>query len=470
MKNIPPVNMTKTSSRLLSRRTMLKGLGVTMALPMLEAMAPGTAGKVFAQAADNVGRSTVGKMPTRMAMIFTPNGVNYDHWMPTGEGRNFKLSPTLQPLEEVRQHVNVMTGLTLDKARANGDGPGDHARSSATFLTGAQARKTNGNDIQIGISIDQFTAQQVGNQTRLPSLELGCENGRPTGNCDSGYSCAYVSNISWRDEDTPVPKMINPADVFEMMFGDVSQAREAGHRQEQLRRRASVLDYVMQDTNRLERRLGAADKRKIDEFQTAIREIERRVQAAANQVEAVPVPDMDAPVGIPVDVAEHIDLMFDMQLLAFQMDMTRVSTLMLGVGGSNRSFPGIGVKDGHHHLSHHRNNTEMVNSIRKIDLFYMQRFARFVKKMAETPDGDGSLLDHSMIMLGSGICDGNRHNHENLPIVMAGRANGTIDTGRLIQYRRETPLCNLYLSMMDRMNIDVASFGDSTGRLSGLTV
>ncbi|MEM1353759.1 MAG: DUF1552 domain-containing protein [Planctomycetota bacterium] len=461
--------MTKTTGRAMSRRTMLKGLGVTIALPMLEAMTPGSAGRALAQAADQVGRATLGKMPTRMAMIFTPNGVNYEHWLPTGQGRNYAFSPTLKPLEEVRQHVNIMTGLTLDKARANGDGPGDHARSSATFLTGRQARKTDGNDIQIGVSVDQFTAQQIGDQTRLPSLELGCENGRPAGRCDSGYSCAYVSNIAWRDEDTPVPKMINPADVFELMFGDVGEARQAGERQERMRRRASVLDYVMQDTHRLERRLGAADKRKIDEFQTSIREIERRVQTAVNQADVLPAPDMEAPSGIPRDIAEHMDLMYDLQLLAFQMDITRVSTLMLGTGGSNRSFPTIGVKDGHHHLSHHRNNQHMVESIRKIDLFYMQRFARFVKKMSETQDGDGTLLDHSMIMLGSGICDGNRHNHENLPIVMAGRANGTIDTGRLIQYPRETPLCNLYMSMMDRMNVDVDSFGDSTGRLQRLT-
>lgn len=469
MKQNPDRSFHIAKPKGLSRRTMLKGLGVTMALPMLDAMLPGAGSKVFAQAADNVGRSTVGAAPTRMAMVFSPNGVNYDHWLPRGEGRRFELSPTLKPLENVREHINVMTGLTLDKARANGDGPGDHARSAATFLTGRQARKTDGNDIQLGVSIDQFTAQQLKGETRLPSLELGCENGRPAGRCDSGYSCAYVSNLAWRDEDTPVPKLVNPADVFELMFGDVAAAEQTNERADRLRRRASVLDYVMQDTQRLERRLGAADKRKIDEFQTSIREIERRVQSAMANVGQADVPDVDAPAGIPRSVAEHIDLMFDMQLLAFRMDITRVSSLMLGVGGSNRSFPEIGVREGHHQLSHHRNRAEMVESIRKIDRFYMERFARYIQKMADTPDGEGSLLDHSMVLLGSGISDGNRHNHENLPIVMAGRANGTIDTSRFIRHRRETPLCNLYLSMMDRMNVDVAEFGDSTGRLGGLT-
>lgn len=455
-----------------SRRSMLKGMGVAMALPWLEAMAPGTMGKALAQSAGAAGgaATSAAGVPLRMAMIFAPNGVNYDHWSPSGEGRSYELSPTLRPLEAVREHVNVMTGLTLDKARANGDGPGDHARSSATFLTGAQARKTNGNDIRIGISVDQFAAQQVGQNTRLPSLEIGCESGRPAGNCDSGYSCAYVSNVSWHDEDTPVPKMIDPAAVFERMFGDVDQAREDGLRQRQQRRRGSVLDYVQSDTSRLERRLGVADQRKLDEFQTSIREIERRIELAQN-ADSAPVPPegYQPPGGIPRQVGEHIDLMYDMMHLAFQMDITRISTFMLGVGGSNRAFPEIGVNEGHHHLSHHRNNNDMVEKIRKIDRFYVEHFARFVQKMAQTQEGDGSLLDHCMLLYGSGISDGNRHNHHDLPIVMAGRAGGTIDTGRLVSYRRDTPMCNLYMSMLDRMGCDVAEFGDATGRLNALS-
>lgn len=450
-----------------SRRAVLRGMGVAVALPWLEAMSPGTMGKALAQSSGAVG---AGGAPLRMAMIFAPNGVNYPHWLPSGEGRTYEMSPTLAPLEPVREHLNIMTGLTLDKARANGDGPGDHARSSATYLTGAQARKTNGNDIRIGVSVDQFAAQQVGENTRLPSLEIGCESGRPAGNCDSGYSCAYVSNIAWHDEDTPVPKTIDPAAVFEQMFGDIEQARAGGQRQRQQRRRGSVLDYVQSDTSRLERRLGAADQRKLDEFQTSIREIERRIERAQSDDETPVPPDgFQPPTGIPRQVGEHIDLMYDMMHLAFQMDITRISTFMLGVGGSNRSFPEIGVREGHHSLSHHRNNASMVDKIRKIDRFYVEHFAKFVEKMAATREGNGSLLDNCMLLFGSGISDGNRHNHHDLPMVMAGRGGGTIDPGRLIQYNRDTPMCNLYMSMLDRMGCDVAEFGDATGQLRGLT-
>ncbi|MEO0475772.1 MAG: DUF1552 domain-containing protein [Planctomycetota bacterium] len=440
----------------MSRRTMLKGLGVAMALPMLDAM-----GATKALAA--TGSAT----PNRMAMVFVPNGVNYDAWLPKGQGKNYQLSLTLKPLESVRKHVNIMTGLTLDKARANGDGPGDHARSSATFLTGAQARKTSGNDIRLGVSIDQFAAQQIGDQTRLPSLEIGMEGGRSAGRCDSGYSCAYVSNVSWADEDSPVPKITNPVDVFERMFGEVSNVEAETAKQDRLRRRASILDYVMHDTQRLERRLGKNDRNKIDEFQTSIREIERRVQMAKGS-DDIEMPDTPAPTEAPTKLSERIDLMYDMMILAFRMDVTRISTFMLGNGGSNKRFEELDVLEGHHTLSHHRNNAQMVEKIRKIDRYYVEGFARFIDKMAKTKDGKGTLLDHSMVLFGSGICDGNRHNHENLPIVMAGRANGSIETGRLIAYQRETPLCNLYMSMLDRMDVDVAEFGDATGRLQGL--
>lgn len=447
----------------MSRRTMLKGVGVAMALPMLDMMAPGSLGGSQAMAA--AGKSAT---PTRMAMIFAPNGVNYGHWLPKGQGTRYMMSPTLQPLEGVRKHINIMTGLTLDKARANGDGPGDHARSSATFLTGAQARKTSGNDIRIGVSVDQFAAQQVGDETRLPSLEIGMERSRTAGRCDSGYSCAYVSNVAWSDQDTPVPKITNPIDVFERLFGEVGNVEVEAQKQDRLRRRASILDYVMHDTQRLERKLGKADRNKIDEFQTSIREIERRVQLAKGGDDVV-VPDTPPPTEMPTKLSERIDLMYDMMLLAFRMDVTRISTFMLGNGGSNMRFEELDIRDGHHSLSHHRDNAEMVAKIRKIDKFYAQGFAKFVKKMADTPDGRGSLLDHSMVLYGSGICDGNRHNHENLPIVMAGTANGSIDTGRLINYRKETPLCNLYMSMLDRAGADVAEFGDATGRLDKLT-
>lgn len=456
-----------TRTPALSRRAVLKGIGVTMALPWLEAMAG--AGQTMG-AVSTAGLRVAPSAPLRMGFVFAPNGVNYPAWNPGAPGasgvvHDFALSPTLEPLARVRDQLNVITGLTLDKARANGDGPGDHARSAASFLTGRQARKTAGNDIRIGVSVDQFAAQQVGARTRLPSLEIGCENGQPAGNCDSGYSCAYSSNIAWHDEDTPVPKTIDPAAVFERLFGD---AHDAAQRSAQLRRRASVLDFVLDDSRRLQRRLGTEDNRKLDEFQTSVRELERRVRRAQSETGDQPDPGMPAPAGIPRSFTEHIDLMYDMMLLAFRTDSTRIATFALATEGTNRTIPEIGVTEGHHHLSHHRDDEHMVSQIRKIDRFYVERFAAFVQRMSDTPEGDGSLLDHCMILYGCGIGDGNRHNHNNLPLLMAGRAGGAVPTGRLLAAPDETPLCNLYVSMLERMGCDVASFGDSTGNLRDL--
>jgi len=449
-----------TKSNTISRRTVLRGLGATMALPWMEAMGQA------APAAAMTGQSTAAA-PLRMAFVFTPNGVHYPSWKPTGTGEAYQLSQTLKPLENVRKHVNVLTGLTLDKARANGDGPGDHARSSATFLTGQQARKTAGNDIDLGISVDQFAAIQVGQHTKLSSLEIGCELGKRAGNCDSGYSCAYSSHLSWRDEDTPVPKVIDPRAVFESLFG--TQDKQA--MLERIGRRRSILDFVAGDARRLEQRLGANDRNKLDEFQSAVREIERRIEHAQTNSDANTPPEGTIiPTGIPRQVGEHIDLMYDMLLLAFQTDQTRIASFMTGTGGSNRTFAEIGVTDGHHNLSHHRGDEDMVSKIKKIDRFYIERFANFVRKASEINEGDGSLLDNCMIMFGSGISDGNKHNHEDLPIILAGGGGGTIDTGRHIAYDSETPLCNLYISMLDRMGCKVDSFGDSSGPVRKLTL
>jgi hypothetical protein len=431
-----------------------------MALPWLEAM--GGLGR-RAVAGEPGAEAVVA--PMRTAFVFMPNGVNYESWECAGEGDAYTLSASLEPLAGVRQHLNILTGLTLDKARANGDGPGDHARSSASFLTGHQARKTAGNDIRAGISVDQLAAKQIGRATRLPSLEIGCENAPAAGNCDSGYSCAYTSSISWRAEDTPMPKLTDPKAVFEQLFGDLARDAE---RRERLSRRQSILDFVREDTLRLQSRLGNGDRRKLDQFQSAVREIELRVERAGQETVRVRPPDVDPPEGVPNQFREHVDLMYDMLVLAFQTDSTRVATFMLGVDGSNRTFPEIGIKEGHHQLSHHQNNQEMIEKIRLIDRFYMERFARFVGRLAATPEGEGSLLDHCLVLHGGGISDGNRHNHENLPILLAGRGGGTVETGRLVRAPRETPLCNLYLSLMDRMGCEVESFGDSTGRLGGL--
>lgn len=453
----------------ISRRTVLHGLGVSMALPWLEGMSP-AAGRAAAAPLAAAGAAAP---PVRLAFVFMPNGVNYEAWAPAAapaaaqaaESAAFTLSPTLEPLAPVRSHLNVITGLTLKKARANGDGPGDHARSSASFLTGSQARKTAGNDIKNGVSIDQLAASKIGDRTRLPSIELGCEHGPSAGNCDSGYSCAYSSNISWRDETTPMAKLIDPAAAFERLFGDATQAAA---QQERLSRRQSILDFVMQDTRDLAKKLGAEDQRKLDQYQTAVREIEQRIQRAQKESTPRKLPTAAAPAGIPDKVSEHIDLMYDMLLLAFQTDTTRIGTLMLAVDGSNRAFPEIGIKEGHHHLSHHQNNKEMIEKIRRIDRFHVERFAAFVQKLSRTREGDGTLLDNSLILLGGGISDGNAHNHENLPILVAGRGGKekAVKTGRLIRTPKETPLCNLYLSMLERAGCPQPSFADSTGPLA----
>lgn len=437
----------------IGRRAVLRGLGVTIALPWLESF-PGA----FAEAAGVPG---VTLPPLRMAMVFIPNGVNYDAWNLAGDG----LISTLEPLAPIRDHVSVVRGLALARARANGDGPGDHARSSASFLTGQQARKTAGNDIRNGVSVDQVAAAGAGKSARLPSLELGCEQGPSAGNCDSGYSCAYSSNISWRSDDTPMPKIVDPGAAFERLFGD---ARDAAQQTARLSRRQSILDFVRDDSARLASRLGSADRRKLDQFQTGVREVEQRIARARADAGGVRVPDFPVPAGIPEAFSQHVDLMYDLLLLAFQTDTTRVATLMLGNDGSNRTFPEIGVKEGHHHLSHHQNNADMIEQIRKIDRFYVERFARFVDRLAGTPEGEGSLLDGCMVMYGGGISDGNRHNHENLPILLAGRGGGTLRPGGTIDCPRETPLCNLYVSLLGRMGCPVERFGDSEGSLDDL--
>ncbi len=456
MKHLNPDHVAESrSSHGISRRAVLRGIGATIALPWLEA----ASGKpIVRAAAAAAGGYAPDGFPLRMAFIFTPNGVHYDNWKPTGTGTDFALSPSLAPLEKVRQHVNVLTGLTLDKARANGDGPGDHARASASYLTGRQARKTSGNDLSIGVSVDQFAARQIGDRTRLPSIEIGAQIGRRAGSCDSGYACAYSSNISWHDEDTPVPKIVNPAAVFDRLFSSAS-AKEAAQR---FRRRTSILDYVLDDARRLNNALGSGDRARLDEYQTSVREIERRIQRAQELNDHPAAPDdAPAPAGIPDIVGEHLDLMYDMLALAFRTDATRIATYMTGTAGSNRAFPELGITEGHHYLSHHKGNQEWIEKIQRIDRFHAERFARFVANLAATPEGEGSLLDHCMILHGSGLSDGNRHNHENLPIVMAGNAGGHIQTGRHLAHEVETPLCGLYMTMLRQMGCDVAEFGDA---------
>jgi len=444
-------------SKQISRRAVLRGLGAAVALPALEAMSPL---KAFADGSS--------KPPLRMAFLSIPNGVNNYHWFPKDLGTNFILPKTLASLEPVRNDLLVVSGLAHDKARANGDGPGDHARSSATLLTGCQARKTDGKDIRAGVSVDQLAAEKIGGRTKLASIELGCEKGAMAGNCDSGYSCAYSSAISWKTPTLPLPKEINPRAVFSRLFGDPNQMAAERDRAKQAMYRRSVLDLVSDDAKNLNGELGLADRRKLEEYLEAVRSIEKQIQSAERD-EARKLPQMEAPEGIPAEFPAYVKLMLDLVVVAFQTASTRIATFVLANEGSNRTFPWIEVRDGHHSLSHHGGNVEKQEKIQKIDQFYVEQYAYLVQKMKSTPEGDGTLLDNSMLFYGSAIGDGNRHNHNELPILLAGNAQRTIETGRHIRYAKDTPLCNLFLSMLDRVGIQEEKFGDSTGRVGQLS-
>lgn len=448
----------------ISRRTILRGMGTAIALPWLECMLPSS------RLAANTVRTVAEEVPTRMAFLYVPNGMHMPDWTPAESGKGFELTPILKPLAEFKSKFNVLSGLKLDGAYAHGDGGGDHARSVASFLTGAHPRKTDGTNIQNGPSVDQVAANQIGHLTKLPSLEMGTESSAPAGRCDSGYSCLYTSNISWRTATSPIAKEINPRAVFERMFGvdDRFETRKAADRRD--RRRQSILDYVNQDAKRLHQALGASDKRKLDEYLYAVRDIERRLSSAEllDRPEE-DVPDYPRPEGVPRKFEEHLKLLFDMMVLAFQTDTTRISTLMFTNAGSNRSYRNLGIREGHHDLSHHGNSRQKQERISQINQYHSSMFAYFLKKLDSIKEGNGTLLDHSMIMYGSGIADGNSHAHSQLPILLAGGGNGTIQTGRHIEYKRGTPLTNLYVSMLDRVGAGTEKHGDSDGHLEQLS-
>lgn len=440
----------------ISRRTVLRGLGTALTLPWLESLAPAVrAGEASAP-------------PLRMAFLYVPNGVHMQDWTPGKTGADFELPSILKALEPYRDDLLVMSGLAQNNARALGDGPGDHARSLAAFLTGVHPNKTDGADIRAGVSVDQVAAQSIGKHTRFPSLELGIEAGRQAGNCDSGYSCAYSSNVSWRSPTTPVPKEINPKLVFDRLFGadDPAETSQARARRQVLRR--SILDFVQDDARKLHARLGSTDRQKLDEYLTSVRELENRV-ARADSGGAQAPDDFEVPAGIPRELPEHFRLMNDLLVLAFQGDLTRIATYVYANEGSNRNYDFIGVTNGHHELSHHGNDPEKHEKIKKINTFHIEQMAYFLGKLKTTKEADGSsLLDHAMIVYGSGIGDGNRHNHNDLPVLLAGRGGGTIRTGRHVRYSDDTPLNNLFLSMLDRVGAPTDSLGDSSGRLEQL--
>ena len=383
-----------------------------------------------------------------------------DKWRPTGEGKNFELSQTLSPLAEMKDDLLVLEGLTQHHARANGDGGGDHARNASAYLTGAQPKKTSGADITVGQSIDQAIAERIGSQTNLSSIELGIDRGRNAGNCDSGYSCAYSSNISWKTATTPCAKEVNPRAAFERLFGSPQTAADQERRN---RNRKSILDFVSSDAKRIEAKLGGADRRKLDEYLSSVRDLEMRVARAEKSSREIP--ELALPDGVPSDLKEHINLMFDILTLAFQTDTTRIATLMLADAGSNRTYPEVDVKDGHHELSHHEKDESKMERISRIDKYLVERFAYFLKTMKNTKEGESNLLNNSMILYGSAISDGNRHNHDDLPIILAGRGGNTIQSGRYLKFENETPLNNLYISMAERMGAGIEKHGDSKGKL-----
>ncbi|MBM3724973.1 MAG: DUF1552 domain-containing protein [Acidobacteria bacterium] len=447
------------TGKALSRRTLLRGAGTALALPLLDSMVP-------ALAAPN---RNGGQPVRRAAFLYVPNGIIMKDWTPAAEGSGYELTKTLKPLEAFRQKMLVLTGLDHYNGQSLGDGAGDHARAGATWLTGVHPKKTQGADIHAGISADQIIAREIGRQTTLPSLELGLEDNRMVGNCDSGYSCAYSNTISWSSPTTPLPPEMNPRAVFERLFGD-GETTDPVARAAQARSDRSILDFVRADTARLGAGLGATDKRKLGEYLDSVREIERRIQKLEQgDPNAAAIPALDRPAGIPPTFEEHIDLMFDLMTIAFQADLTRVVTLMIGREGGNRTYRSIGVPDAHHGLSHHFNDAGKIDRLQKIDQHHTLMLSRFLKKLDEARDGAGSLLDHSMVVYGSSLSDGNRHQHDDLPTVLAGGGAGLVHGGRHIRYKKGTPMTNLFLTLMDGMGLRPEKIGDSTGKIEHLT-
>ncbi len=435
----------------LARRTFLRGMGTAVALPFLDAMAPAMAAPA--------------KAPVRMAFVYVPNGMDMRNWNPNYEGKLGELPRILKPLEPFKDDIVLLGNLTHNGGRALLDGAGDHGRCCGSYLTGIQPRKTMV-DIKAGISCDQIVANQIGKRTRFPSLETGMEDARQAGDCDSGYSCAYTNNLAWRSDTQPLPPTLDPRVLFERLFGNgVVLSPEARARQNRYRR--SILDFVTADTKKLEGDLGPTDRRKLDEYLSSIREIERQIQGAEKNNAQIN-PGMEKPYGVPADFAEHFKLMTDMMTIAFQADLTRVMTFLVTREGTSRSYREIGIPDGHHPLTHHRNIPELMEKVAQINSYHMRQFAGWVEKLKSIKDGDGTLLDNSMIVYGAGLADGNRHSHEDLPTLIAGSGGKYIKGGRRIMYRRETPMSNLFLTMMDRMGVHAEHFGDATGRLEGL--
>jgi hypothetical protein len=432
------------------RRTFLRGLGATMALPLLDAMVP--AATPLAKTAANPVR--------RLGFVFMPMGCDQSRWTPPGGKTLGELSPILSSLEPVKEHVTVVTNMELQNAY-----PGSHATSNSSFLSAAKAKLTESTDYYLGTTVDQVAAQKIGQETQLPSLELAMDLLQVVGQCDNGYACVYQNNLSWSSPTTPLPAEAHPRIVFESLFGEGGSIAE---RRTALRKRASLLDSFNDDLARLKRDLGPADRARISHYLETVREVERRIQKAEADTAENPLPDLDRPVGVPAAYADHARLMFDLQVLALQGDVTRVITFQLARETSNRTYPEIGVSDPHHPLSHHGNDPEKIARMAKINQFHVSLFAEFLAKLKATPEGNGTLLDHSLYLYGSGIGNPNIHDHTNLPILVAGGAAGGMKGGRHIKYDKPQPLANLHLTLLDKVGVHLDSFADSNGKVDEL--
>ena len=437
------------TKKAIPRRTLLRGMGATVALPLLDAMVP----------AMTATASTPASPVRRLGYIFIPMGSDITRWTPPGNDSLTELSPILQPLEQHKDHITVVTNMELKNAY-----PGTHATSNSAYLSCAKAKLTESTDYYLGTTVDQIAAKEIGQDTKLPSLELGMDLLDVVGQCDDGFACVYQNNLSWSSPTTPLPYEAHPRKVFGRLFGEGSPEE----RSRTLKKKASMLDRVKSDILRLQRELGSSDRSKVDQYLNSVREVERRIQIAEAGGAEKPTPDMERPVGVPAAYADHVRLMFDLQVLALQADITRVITLQLAREGSTRSYNEIGVSEPHHPLTHHGNDQDKIAKVAKINEYHVSLFGYLLKKLKTTPDGDGSLLDHSMYMYGSGMGDPNLHDHINLPILVAGGGAGRLKGGRHIRYADRTPLANLHLTLLEKAGVRMDSFADSKGKVEEL--
>lgn len=440
------------SRKALSRRTVLRGLGTTVALPLLDAMVP----------AATAAGLTPAKPVKRLGFVFMPMGCDLSRWTPRSQGDLSQLSPILDALGSVRNEINVLSNIELQPAY-----PGTHATSNSAFLSAARAKQTESADYFLGTTVDQIAAQHIGQETQLSSLEMSMDLMQTVGQCDNGYACVYQNNLSWSSPTTPLPAEAHPRLIFETLFGEGGTQQQ---RRANLAKRASLLDFVSSDLQSLKRELGSADRAKVDDYLTSVREIERRIQKAEAQSKEENMADLDRPDGVPASYSDHARLMFELQMLAFQGDITRITTFQLARETSNRAYPEIGVNDPHHPLSHHGNDPKKIERMSKINAFHVSLFAEFLEKMKATPDGNGSLLDHSLFLYGSGMGNPNVHDHQNLPCIVAGGAAGGMKGGRHIGFEEPTALANVHLTLLHKAGVNVEKFGDSNGTIKELGI